>query len=200
MCKARTVAPPLAPQLESARLRLRPWRQTDVEALATIVADPEVMRQLGSGLRYKVKRAAATLVARVSHVEARMAIAALERHWARCGFGEWAVEDKATGELIGKIGLMHHPDWPAGPAKVEIGWTLARPAWGQGYATEGARVALDWAFDRLQLDRVISIARRDNRRSQRVMERLGLSEQGSAHWHGSDMVWYAIDRGAWPRP
>lgn len=187
------------PQLESARLRLRPWREADVNAYARIVGDPEVMRYLGSGLRFRTKRAAASVVALVSDVEARRAIAALQRHWARCGFGEWAVEEKASGELIGKIGLVHHPDWPAGPAKIEIAWTLARRAWGQSFATEGARVALAYAFECLELDRVISIARRDNRRSLRVMERLGLRRQGALHWRGSDMLWYAIDHGAWAR-
>jgi RimJ/RimL family protein N-acetyltransferase len=153
---------------------------------------------MGSGRRYRVKRAGAALVALASDVEARRAIAALERHWARCGFGEWAVEEKASGELIGKVGFVHHPDWPVGPAKVEIGWTLARPAWGKGFATEGATVALYDAFDRLQLDRVISIAHRANLRSQAVMERLGMRRQGYTRWRRGDMVWYAIDRVAWP--
>jgi RimJ/RimL family protein N-acetyltransferase len=186
-----------APQLESARLRLRPWRSSDVDAYVPILADPEVMRYMGSGLPYRVKRAGAWLVARVSDVEARRAITALRRHWTRCGFGEWAVEERATGELIGRIGFVHHPDWPAGEAKVEVGWTLARPAWGRGFATEGARVAIDHAFGPLGLDRVISITHPGNARSLRVMERLGMRREGVARWRGAEMVWYAIDRDAW---
>jgi RimJ/RimL family protein N-acetyltransferase len=185
------------PQLESDRLRLRPWRESDVDAYLAIARDPAVARQMGSGLRYALKRAAASLVARFSNIEARRAIAGFERHWTQCGFGEWAVEEKACADLIGKIGLVHHPDWPVGPAKVEIGWTIAQRAWGQGLATEGATTALDYAFRELELDRVISITRRDNTRSLRVMEKLGLRPQGTRHWHGSDMVWYAIDRGDW---
>jgi RimJ/RimL family protein N-acetyltransferase len=155
------------------------------------------MRYMGSGLRYRIKRAAAWLVALVSDVEARRAIASMERHWARCGFGEWALEEKASGKLIGRVGFVHHPDWPVGDAKVEVGWTLARGAWGNGFATEGAVVALDHAFEHLEVDRIISIARRDNVRSHAVMERLGMRRQGSARWRGGDMVWYAIDRDAW---
>ena len=145
------------------------------------------------GSRYRAKRAAASLLARVSDVEARRTISALRRHWTEHGFGEWAVE-RATRELIGKIGLVHHADWQLGATKVEIGWTLARHAWGQGLATEAAQLALDDAFERVELDRVISIARHDNVRSRRVMEKLGMRRQGRTRWRGSDMVWYAIER------
>jgi RimJ/RimL family protein N-acetyltransferase len=196
VCKAPILAATEVPELESARLRLRPWREADIEALAAIVRDPEVMRYLGTGLRYRVKRAATWLVARVSDVEARTAVRDFDRHWQRWGFGEWAAEEKASGELVGRIGLVYHPDWPLGEAKVEIGWTLARRAWGRGLATEGARVALDHAFDQLELDRVISATSIDNVRSQRVMQKLGMRRQGEARWHRCDMVWYAIDRDA----
>ena len=186
-----------APVLESERLRLRPWRADDVHAFAAIVGDHEVMRLMGSGPRYAIKRAAARLVARVSDVEARRSIAEVERHWERYGYGEWAVEERAGGGLVGKIGLRHHADFTADRADVEVGWTLARHAWGRGYATEGGRLALDHAFVELGAERVISIARHDNERSLRVMERLGLRLQGSARWHGSDVVWYALDRRDW---
>jgi RimJ/RimL family protein N-acetyltransferase len=155
------------------------------------------MRFMGSGRRYRVKRAGAQLIARFSDVEARRALAALERHWERHGYGEWAMEEKDTGQLIGRVGFVHHADWPAGPVKIEIGWTLARSAWGKGLATEGARTALDHAFGPLAIERVISIAHHDNVRSQRVMERLGMQQQGKVRWRGGDMIWTAIDREAW---
>lgn len=185
------------PQLETPRLRLRAWGEHDVPEYACILRDPEVMRYLGSGLRYALKRKAASLVASVSDVEARRGIRKLAAHWSRCGFGEWAVEDKASGELIGQIGLHHHPDWVADPAKVEVGWLLARRAWGRGFATEGARASLAYAFDRLAMDRIVSISLLPNVRSQWVMERLGLSRVGQTRWKGSEVVWYAIDRAAW---
>jgi RimJ/RimL family protein N-acetyltransferase len=193
------LAPVAVPQLESARLVLRPWHVSDVAAYAPIIGDPEVMRFMGSGRRYRVKRAAAKVVARFSDVEARRAVAKLMRHWERFGYGEWAIEERRGGELIGRVGFVHHADWPAGPVKVEIGWTLARRAWGQGFAIEAARVALDHAFGPLGMERVISIAHHHNVRSQRVMERLGMRRQGTARWRGGDMVWHAIDRDAWLR-
>lgn len=185
------------PRLETARLRLRPWSKGDVPEYARILRDPEVMRYLGSGFRYRVKRGAASAVASVSDLEARRAIRKLTTHWSRCGFGEWAVEEKATGQLIGQVGLHHHPDWVADTADVEVGWLLARRAWGQGFATEGGRASIAYAFDRLALERLVSIAFLPNERSQRVMERLGLARIGETHWKGSDVVWYAIDRVAW---
>jgi RimJ/RimL family protein N-acetyltransferase len=189
----RAVAPPL----ETERLLLRPWRPEDVSPYALIIRDREVMRYLGAGLGYGVKRMGASLLARVSEMEARRAIASLIRHWSRHGYGEWAVEEKATGALLGNIGLKYQPDWVAEPARVEIGWLLARGAWGRGLASEGARAGVAFAFESRGIDRVISIAVPENRRSVRVMERIGLELQGQTRWRGGEVVWYAIDRGAW---
>ena len=178
ICEAPSVAPTEVPQLESVRLRLRPWREADVSPYAAIIADPAVMRFMGNGLRYRLKRAAAWVVALGSDVEARRAVRKLERRWQRWGFGEWAAEEKASGRLLGRIGFMYHPDWPIGSAK-------------------GAGAALDHAFAQLGLERVISIAHLENARSQRVMEKLGMTRQGEVRWRGGDMVWYTIDRDAW---
>jgi len=188
-----------APTIETPRLRLRPWREQDTAAYAQLLRDYDVMRYLGSGLRYRTKRAAAAMVAVFSDVEARRAIRKLIGHWERHRFGEWAVEEKATGRLVGQVGLHHHPDWRADPVKVEVGWLLARDSWGRGYATEGAEASLVDAFERVGLDRVISISLVENRNSIRVMERLGLSFIGRTHWRQSDVCWYAIDRDEWDR-
>ena len=157
------------------------------------------MRYLGSGLRYRLKRAAGGVVAAFSDIEARRAIRRLIGHWELHGFGEWAAEEKASGRLVGKIGLHHHADWRAERFKVEVGWLLARDAWGKGYATEGAVASLEDAFERVGLERVISIAHVENQRSLRVMERIGLSLVGRTRWRRSDVCWYAIDRGEWLR-
>ena len=100
---------------------------------------------------------------------------------------------------MGKIGLHHHADWRAEDVKVEVGWLLARDAWGKGYATEGAVASLVDAFERVGLDRVLSIAVVENRRSVRVMERIGLSPVGRTRWRRSEVCWYAIDRDEWER-
>ena len=157
------------------------------------------MRYLGSGFRYRLKRTVAAVVATFSDIEARRAIRTLNRHWDRHGFGEWAAEEKAGGRLVGKIGLHHHADWNAEDVKVEVGWLLARDSWGKGYATEGAAASLEDAFERVRLDRVLSIAHVENRRSVRVMERIGLSPVGRTRWRRTDVCWYAIDRDEWER-
>jgi RimJ/RimL family protein N-acetyltransferase len=185
------------PRLETPRLVLRAWEEADVTPYQRIVRDAEVMRYMGSGPVWSAKRAAAALLARVSDVEGRRSVRHLAEHWGRHGFGEWAVEERASGELIGRIGLRHHADWVAGGVKVEIGWLLARRAWGAGYATEGARAGIDHAFGRLEIGGLMSIALVGNRRSQRVMEKLGLTRRGRTHWKGSDVVWYGIERDAW---
>jgi dTDP-4-amino-4,6-dideoxygalactose transaminase/RimJ/RimL family protein N-acetyltransferase len=185
------------PRLETPRLLLRPWSDDDVEEYARIVGDAEVIRHLGDGWRYEVKRTAAYLLARISDIAARREVSRLIEHWRVCGFGEWAVEEKATGSLIGKVGLVNHPDWVADPAKVEVGWLLARQAWGRGYATEAGRASLAYAFEGLEMERLISISYPRNRRSQRVMERLGLSPGGKTRWRGGEVIWYAIDQAEW---
>jgi RimJ/RimL family protein N-acetyltransferase len=185
------------PVLETERLRLRAWSDEDVAPLREILGDREVLRYFGTGPLYRAKRTAAETLARVTDLEARRAVSAMRDHWAHHGYGEWAAEDRATGRLLGKIGFICHSDWKLGPSQIEIGWTLERSAWGRGLATEGARVALDEAFGRMGLEWVISVARRDNARSVRVMEKLGMDREGLARWHGSDMVWYSLSRGAW---
>jgi RimJ/RimL family protein N-acetyltransferase len=186
------------PTLETDRLWLRPWSLTDADEYARILADPEVMRYMGSGLRYGAKRRIVSLVG-VSGARARRTIGLLADHWRRHGFGAWAVEEKASGALIGQIGLVHHPDWIADPAKVEIGWMLALDAWGRGFATEGARASLAYAFEQLRMERIISISKPANRRSERVMQRLGLSFAGRTYWKDHEVIWYAIDRDTWER-
>jgi len=185
------------PRLCTHRLVLRGWEEDDVPAYQRIVSDPDVMRYMGSGLRWSLKRAGAELVGLVSDLEGRRSVRHLAAHWRRHGFGEWAVEERSTGELIGCIGLRYHSDWVADDSQVEIGWLLARRAWGKGYATEAARPGLEHAFARQGIDRLMSIALVGNVRSQRVMEKLGLLPQGQTHWKGSDVFWYAIDRDGW---
>ena len=172
---------------------MRAWEPRDVAPYRRIIADREVMRHMGSGAAYAAKRAAASALARVSDLEARRDIAQLIEHWKR-GYGEWAVESKESGELIGRIGFKHHADFTADPARIEIGWLLARDAWGHGYATEAAALALAEGFDDFGLERVISISFPGNHRSLAVMERLGLTIQGRTRWHGSEVLWGAIDR------
>lgn len=119
-------------------------------------------------------------------------------HWRLLGYGMFAVEERSSREIVGRVGLMLHPDWPLHGPKVEVGWTLQRTAWGRGYATEGAKASLAFGFDVLDLPQIFSMTRPDNARSRAVMERCGLTLRGELEFHGWHQVHYAIDRPQWP--
>jgi len=187
------------PRLETDRLVLRGWRRADVERCQRVLNDPDVMRFMGAGPAYRAKRVLARAVSSFCAVEAARDLARRSDHWREHGWGDWALELKRSGELIGRAGFERLPDWTADEADAELGWLLARDAWGQGLATEAARAMLDFGFTNLPLSRLVSIAFPDNQRSIRVMERVGFSLQGHTQWRGHEMVWYAIDRAVWRR-
>jgi RimJ/RimL family protein N-acetyltransferase len=164
------------PEIETERLLMRGWRDADIDQWAEVVADNELMRSLGlEGSR--------------SLGDAWRDMAALAGHWALKGFGHWALELRTTGALVGRTGLYYPPDWPA----LEIGWTVARPHWGNGYAGEAARAAMGWARTELGVHHLISLIADDNRRSQRVAEKLGMEQEGRAQVRGYDLRVYGID-------
>ena len=167
-----------AVQLETDRLIMRMWRNEDFEAYAKLCADPEVMRYLGGNP--------------LDRMEAWRNMASHVGHWQLRGYGHFAVEEKATGEFVGRVGFMNPEGWPA----FEVGWTLAREFWGRGYATEAARRALAYAFNELDKDHVISLIDPRNKNSIRVAERLGEKEEGKVELFGREVLIYGIDRPA----
>ncbi len=126
-------------------------------------------------------------------------LAAIEAHWADRGFGLWAAERRDSGAPIGFIGLATPLFLPEVLPAVEVGWRLARPHWGNGFATEGAQVAVEQGFATLELGRVVSITVHDNVRSQRVMAKLGFSlDRAAVHPQMGTIVQVrAITRAAW---
>lgn len=145
---------------ETERLILRPWLTTDRKPFAAMSADAYVMRYFPATLDEAASNALVDL---------------LEARWAKNGFAFAAVERKADRAFLGFIGLSRVPyETPFTPA-VEIGWRLARHAWGQGYASEGARQALHWGFSALNLDEAVSFTAEQNAPSRRVMERIGMT-------------------------
>lgn len=147
-------------ELQTPRLVLRQWREADLAPFAALNADPEVMRHFPTVLT----RAESDALA----FGARALIAAR-------GWGLWAVEVREGARFIGFVGLAE-PRFDAHftPA-VEVGWRLARAHWGSGYATEGARAAISFAFDELGLEEIVSFTTVANERSRKVMERLGMT-------------------------
>jgi len=110
----------------------------------------------------------------LSEAEAWSETAWLIGHWQLLGFGMFVVEDRSTGDFIGRVGPLRPPWWP----DLEIAWSLAPSARGKGYATEAARAAIDWSFETLALARIVSIIDPRNRSSRRVAERLGQRPTG----------------------
>ncbi len=163
-------------QLETDRLILRLWREDDFEEYAAMCADPEVMRFLGGKT--------------FDRLEAWRHMAFMVGHWQLRGYGPWAVQEKASGELVGRIGFLNPVGWPA----FELGWTLARKFWGRGYASEGARRALAYAFEELDKDHVISLIDPQNTNSIKVAERLGEKLEGKTPLLGREVLIYGIDR------
>jgi RimJ/RimL family protein N-acetyltransferase len=164
--------------LETERLRLRLFREDDLDAYAAMCADPEVMRYIGAGGQT------------LTRAETWRQIAMLLGHWQLRGYGLWAVEERATGTFVGRVGLYNPEGWPG----LECGWALARGAWGKGYATEAARRALAYAFTELGRDHVISLIRPENTASIRVAERIGERLEARTTLLGSEALVYGITR------
>jgi RimJ/RimL family protein N-acetyltransferase len=145
--------------LTTPRLHLRRWRDSDREPFQAINADPRVMEFMPAPL---------------SPQQSDELIARIEQHFDRHGFGAFAAELLEDNTLIGFIGL-NIPSFDAHftPA-IEIGWRFAADYWGRGLATEGARAVVDYAFNTLQLDSLVSFTVPANLRSRRVMEKLGM--------------------------
>ncbi|MFF3087264.1 GNAT family N-acetyltransferase [Streptomyces nojiriensis] len=145
--------------LHTDRLVLRPWRDSDLDPWAAMNADPEVRRHLGDLL---------------TREQSEASIERFRAAFDRRGYGWWAVEVRATGEFIGFAG-MDHVDDGLPFTGVEIGWRLARAAWGKGYATEAARAVLAHGFDTLALPEILAVTTAGNLRSQAVMQRIGMT-------------------------
>lgn len=169
----------LPDEVETERLVLRQWRDDDVEPLAEIYAQPEYVA-------FMRKRTPEQTLEQIERFRGL---------WAEDGFAHWAAEERTTGRLVGRIGLLRHHDWPLEPSPVEVGWTLHRDWTGRGLATEGGRASVEIWREFLQNDpRILSITTPDNARSQVVMRRLGFSNRGTTFWHDGEHVWYALER------
>ncbi|MEA2766348.1 MAG: hypothetical protein QOK07_2752 [Gemmatimonadaceae bacterium] len=162
---------------ETERLILRTYRLSDFEDHYKLCADPDVMRYLVGGQP-------------MSRFDAWRHMAYLVGHWELLGYGHYAVEEKASGRFIGRIGFTNPEGWPG----FEIGWTLSPEFQGKGFATEGARFLLQYAFNEMDRDHVISVIHRDNKPSIRVAERLGEKFEREMEVAGMPALIYGIVR------
>lgn len=152
------------PTLETERLILRPFRLDDFESYAAYWGDSDVTRWTGGRP--------------LPREEAWLRFLWHPGHWALMGYGFWAIEEKATGAMIGEAGFIDlKRDYdPAVNGVPEIGWVLSPAAQGKGYASEAARACVAWGKQQLGAVRIIAAVHADNRASIRVAEKCGFSE------------------------
>ncbi|WP_414931208.1 GNAT family N-acetyltransferase [Vibrio europaeus] len=156
--------------LETKRLRLRQWKDSDIEPYCQINANEQVMRYFPSVM---------------TNEETLAQVGRARSYIDKNGYGFWAVELKSTQEFIGFVGLLAQSEESGLPNTpfVEIGWRLDSKHWGKGYAPEAAQAALEFAFTELKLEQVYSFTALPNLPSQRVMEKIGMINSGQDFDH-----------------
>jgi RimJ/RimL family protein N-acetyltransferase len=165
-----------APELETERLRFRMLRESDFPTLEKHAADMNVMRYLGGKT--------------MDTIQAWRHMAYQIAHWQLRGYGYYAVEDKATGTFVGRVGFTNQTGWPG----FELGWTIWPEFQGRGYASEAARMLLRYAFDELDQPHVLSLIHPDNAPSRRVAEKLGETIEGESTIMTMPCLMYGIRR------
>ncbi len=164
--------------LETARLLLRPFEPTDLDAYtARIFGDAEV-------LRYLPKRDTP------ARERAQRTMDFFNDHWNQFPYAPWAIVEKASGELMGHCGLRFITEI----RETEVLYALAKDFWGKGYATEAARASVEFGFAKVGLERIIALAVPENIASRRVMEHCGLVYEKDVQLFGLDCVYYALNR------
>ena len=168
------------PTLETERLTQRPVREADLLALFEPSQNPDVARYVGD------RRVPALQ-------ETWRAAAGSLGHWALRDYGQWAIEERDSGRLIGRAGIINPAEWP-GP---EVGYLLGRAWWGHGYATEAARAAIGWGFRVIGFEELISLIDPANTASVAVAVRLGETLRDETDPLGHRVLRYAITRQTW---
>jgi RimJ/RimL family protein N-acetyltransferase len=170
-----------SPVIETARLRLRLFRPDDLDGLATMFSDPQVMKYVADGKP-------------ADREVAHKALISVIDHWRRHGFGRWAVEDKATHHFLGYGGLRSLLGMP------EVVYHFATANWGKGFATELAHASLRYGFEEHQFARIVAIAKPENAASIHVMEKLGMQYEMHTSYYDIDVVQYALARDEYKLP
>ncbi|QUT08103.1 GNAT family N-acetyltransferase [Sphingobium phenoxybenzoativorans] len=148
--------------IETPRLLLRGWREADVEPWQAMCSDPEVMRHLGPPMTMD---------------EAQAYVARMQKMQTDHGHCFWALEHRSTSTFLGFCGVKPGAAGTPIVDRVEIGWRMARPWWGAGYAREAAQASIDWVWANLDAQSIWAITTHDNRRSRGLMTRLGMARR-----------------------
>ncbi|MBV6625710.1 MAG: GNAT family N-acetyltransferase [Rivularia sp. (in: Bacteria)] len=170
-------------EIETARLRLRPYTLDDLDKLSVILSNPEVMKYSPRGVIPKGKEKQVT----------REILEYFIEHWEKYGFGVWAVIEKTSRKLIGHCGLNCLSNTP----DIEVTYRFDQNYWNQGIATEAAKAAINYGFESVKLYKIIAIASPKHIASRRVMEKAGLKYDKDAHFYKIDVVYYSILRENW---
>jgi len=168
--------------VETQRLRMRPFLDTDYDDLLRLFNDPEVMRFIGQGVR--------------NADETRKRLDAIIEHWNCYGFGLWALVHKADNRFVGRCGFGYLHD----REDAELAYALMKPYWGQGLATEAAQKAIEVAFERFALPRLMAVADVDNLASQQVLRKLGMSPTGELQIEGHAAVKFVLENPSFNSP
>jgi len=169
----------VSPILETERLRLRPVTDDDFDHFAALYGDPDVMRFIGA-------RGALT------REQTRDRLDFMIDHWLRHGFGMWALFRKADGTFVGRCGMRYLDQ----TTDVELGYTLSKASWGQGFATEASRAVVRYAFEVMKIGRLVAIADPANTPSVNVMKKIGMTFERMGRFYETECVLYAMTAAA----
>jgi RimJ/RimL family protein N-acetyltransferase len=177
-------------QLETDRLLLRAPVPDDADALAPMYGDPEVMRFVGDGRT-------------LTRADTERSVKRMIDRWEADGFGLFTTVRKGDDEIIGRVGLLvwntdtweptTRADATNVPSEVEVGYTLGKPFWGQGYATEAAGAVRDYALDELAAERLIALIIHGNTASENVARKLGLEYERDIMLGRREAQLFALD-------
>jgi ribosomal-protein-alanine N-acetyltransferase len=166
--------------IETERLLLRPYALEDADEQLRVISDPEFLRHMGPQFR-------------PTRDKVLVGFGRISEHWLRMGYGQWALELKGAGRLVGYCGLRHLVPTD----EVELLYGCDRDYWGRGLVTEAARASLRYGFERMKMGRVMAVTDKDNKGSRRVMEKCGMRYERDAVYFDLPVVYYALNRADW---
>ena len=162
--------------LETERLILRPMNETDIESVFEMRRDNEIMRFIREPV--------------LNRDEAKNWINLISSRWSKDKIGFCSLIEKQSGKFAGWCGLWELKE----SGETEVGYAIAREFWGKGYASESAKAFLEYGFNKLNLEKIVAVAREENTASRRVMEKIGMQFDCIGKYYGRDLVHYSITK------